>query len=54
MKARDMMTHGVVTITEDKPVEDARDLIVGESIKGLPVVDTEERLCGIVTQSDLF
>ncbi|MBT3783423.1 CBS domain-containing protein [bacterium] len=54
MKARDMMTFRVVTIGEGESVETARDLIVEESIKGLPVLDAEGKLCGIVTQSDLF
>ena len=54
MKARDMMTFRVVTIGEEDAVETARDLIVEESVKGLPVLDEEGKLCGIVTQSDLF
>ena len=44
----------MLTVQENDTVSYVRDLIVEESIKGLPVVDAENRLKGLVTQSDLF
>ncbi len=54
MKAKDIMTTPVITVTSQTPVRDAVQLMVERSISGLPVVDESGRLVGIVTEADLL
>ena len=46
---QDVMTRDVVTVGPDVPVEQAVGLVVQHGIGGLPVVDRDENLRGIVT-----
>ena len=48
-----IMTHQVVTITPDTPIEAACELMLKRKIGGLPVV-ADGRLIGILTESDVF
>jgi CBS domain-containing protein len=52
--ARDLMTTPAITISENDPVGVAARLMDTERIKRLPVVDSEGRLVGIVSRSDLL
>lgn len=54
MKASDIMTAPVVTVTPQMAVRDAVHLMVERSISGLPVVDESGRLVGILTEADLL
>lgn len=49
----DVMTKGVVTVTEYAPLEEAACLMADRKIGGLPVV-RDGRLVGIITETDLF
>jgi CBS domain-containing protein len=49
-----IMRRSVVTTTPDMPLADAALLMVQHKIGGLPVLDTEQRLIGIITESDIF
>ena len=49
-----IMTHPVVTTTPDTPLAEAAMLMVSNKIGGLPVVDTNQRVVGIITESDIF
>ncbi|ASJ08393.1 IMP dehydrogenase [Thermococcus siculi] len=51
---RDVMTGEVITASEDISVEEALDIMVANRIARLPVVNTEGRLVGIITMSDLM
>jgi CBS-domain-containing membrane protein len=51
--ARDIMTADPVTVTEDTGVQDAADILVNQPYHALPVVDADNRLVGLVTDSDL-
>lgn len=53
MKAQDVMTRDVLTVVPETPVAAAARLMVDRRISGLPVVTTEGRLLGIVTEADL-
>ncbi len=53
MKARDIMTTPVLTVTSQWPVQDAVRLMLDNHVSGLPVVD-EGRLVGIITEADLL
>ena len=52
-KAREIMTTEPVTVTEDTGVQDAADILVQQPYHALPVVDADNRLVGLVTDSDL-
>lgn len=48
------MTQGVVTVTPDDPLEDARALLTNNRFSALPVVDRGYRLVGIVSTLDVL
>jgi CBS domain-containing protein len=52
--ARDLMTVPPITIAEDDPVAIAARVMDTEGVKRLPVVDSQGRLVGIVSRSDLL
>ena len=54
IKVADIMTREVVTVHRDWTVEEAADTLLTHRISGAPVVDDDGRLCGIITQTDLF
>jgi len=51
--ARDIMTADVVAVHPDTTVEQAIDLFEQYGVSGLPVVDEEHRLLGMITEYDL-
>jgi CBS domain-containing protein len=53
-KARDIMTREVITVSPDTSVEELGRLFIEKNISGAPVVDSEGRLYGIVTENDLI
>ena len=53
VKAKDIMSTKLVTISGDVGVEEATSLMVKKKIKKLPVVE-DERLVGIVTSVDVM
>jgi len=54
MKAKDMMTRDVITVYPDTEIVRAAKLMLDNHLNGLPVVDREGRLQGIICQSDLM
>lgn len=54
MRAEDIMTRTVVSIHQDASVQEAARVLVERGISGLPVVDDEGRVVGIVTEGDLL
>jgi CBS domain-containing protein len=54
LTARDIMTDNVVTIRPECSLRDAIELLLSERISGLPVVDREGRLVGIVSEFALL
>ncbi len=48
-----VMTRKLITISDDAPVEEAAQVMVANSIGGLPVI-RNKNLVGIVTETDLF
>ena len=54
MRASDVMTRSVVTVTQDATIVDAAKLMISHRISGVPVVEREGRLVGIVTEGDLL
>jgi CBS domain-containing protein len=54
MQAADVMTFGVATIRADAPVEEAARVMLQHRVSGLPVVDKDGDLVGMVTERDLL
>ena len=54
LKAKDIMTKDVVTIHPEATVEELARLLIEHKISGVPVVDNENKLVGIVTENDLI
>jgi CBS domain-containing protein len=54
MNAADIMTHPAVTLAEDASLADAIRIMVGRNISGLPVVDRQQHLVGVLTEGDLL
>lgn len=52
MKAKDFMTTNVITCTEDQSVADAAKLMVDNEFSVMPILSTDGKLVGIVTESD--
>jgi CBS domain-containing protein len=53
MRARDVMSSPVVTVTAGTTVKQAAELLAGNGFTALPVLDDDEKLVGIVTEADL-
>jgi len=54
LQAKQIMTRDVLTTTPDTFVEDAARLMVENKIGGLPVVDEENHVVGVITETDVF
>ena len=52
--AHDIMTREVITVTPDTDITQATRILLENHINGLPVVDENQRLVGIVCQSDMI
>lgn len=53
LQARDIMTKEVITISPEASIEDLARLFEKHKISGVPVVEPDGRLVGVITQSDL-
>ncbi|HEX2915151.1 MAG TPA: CBS domain-containing protein [Chloroflexia bacterium] len=54
MLVRDIMTPDPITVKETTSIHDAARLLARERITGLPVLNEDGKLVGIVSESDLF
>lgn len=54
MRARDLMTRPVVTVTPETTSKRAAEVLAEHGFTALPVVDDDDRLVGIVTEADLI
>jgi len=54
LKARDIMTREVTTVSPETEVVQAARALMEKHVNGLPVVDGEGNLVGIICQSDLI
>ncbi|MBW1991763.1 MAG: CBS domain-containing protein [Deltaproteobacteria bacterium] len=54
LQAREIMTREVITVSPEASVEDLARLLETHRISGVPVVEENGRLVGVVTQSDLI
>lgn len=54
MKAGDLMTTGAARIRPDASLAEAVRLMVEHRISGLPVVDAQDKLVGVITEGDFL
>ncbi|MGE0751404.1 MAG: CBS domain-containing protein [Variibacter sp.] len=54
MLAKDVMTETVISVCSDDTIEQAVQLMIRNNVSGLPVVDRQGRLQGMVTEGDLL
>jgi len=54
IKVADIMTRKVFTVTSDDTVEKAAVIMLRENVGGMPVVDAENTVVGVITDSDIF
>ncbi len=54
VKAKDIMTKKVVTVSPETKIDLAAKLLLENHFNGLPVVDPQGRLKGIICQDDLI
>jgi len=52
--AREIMSAPVLTVRPDTPIREIAGLMLRSEVTGLPVVDDEMRVLGIVTEDDLL
>ena len=54
MRAMDVMTTNVITVGPESSVQEVAKILSERNISGVPVVDAENRLVGIVSEGDLL
>lgn len=54
LTAKEIMTRDVITVGSDMPVKDLAKLLLDHHISGVPVVDGQGNLAGIITEKDLI
>jgi CBS domain-containing protein len=54
MRANQIMTRPVITVTPETPIIEAAKIMVQHHIGGLPVIDASSRLVGIVSDGDFI
>jgi CBS domain-containing protein len=54
MKAKDIMTRQVISVYPETKIADAAKLLLEKHLNGLPVIDHDGNLVGIICQSDLI
>ncbi len=54
LKVKEFMTENPVTATPSTTIGAAANLMWKHKISGLPVIDTDRKLVGIITESDIF
>jgi CBS-domain-containing membrane protein len=54
MNASDVMVRDVVTVGPDEDVSKAVKLLVDHDISALPVIDSERRVIGVLSEADFI
>ena len=54
IRIEEIMTRDPITVEPDFTVEETAEILLNSKISGVPVVDRQETLVGIITQDDLF
>ena len=54
MRVRDLMTANVLTVRSSTQLKDAAKLLAEHRISGLPVVDNEGHVLGVLSEGDII
>lgn len=54
LKVRDIMRTEVVTVTPDTTVRDLAEILAKHQVSGVPVVDSDGTVAGMVSQADVI
>ena len=54
MKVSDIMTREVITVKKETPLKEAAGILAKLRIHGMPVTDDNNKIEGIITESDFF
>jgi CBS domain-containing protein len=54
MRAHQIMTRPVITVTPDTPIVEAANIMLQRHVSGLPVVDAAGKLIGVVSEGDFI
>jgi CBS domain-containing protein len=53
-KARDIMSKDVIAVTTETPIYEAMRILAVKGISGLPVIDNNMNLTGIISEKDML
>ena len=53
LRARDIMSTNVISVQKDTPILEAVELLVENNISGLPVVEDDMTLTGVLSEKDV-
>jgi len=53
VKAKDIMTTEVISVKRETPIKDVAKLLIDNKIGGVPVLDEQARIVGIISETDL-
>lgn len=54
IKVREIMTRNPVTVPPDYTIEETAEILLHNKINGVPVVDDQGGIMGVITQTDIF
>jgi len=54
LKAKDIMTKNVICVKRDTPIYEAARILIKNDITGMPVVEDDMTLIGVVSEKDLL
>ena len=54
LTARDIMTQDIISVHKETPVAELAKLLTSHNISGVPVLDAEDKVVAVVTESDLI
>ena len=52
LKAKEIMTTDVVSVTKETPIYEAMELLIKNEVTGMPVVDDDMTLVGVISEKD--
>lgn len=54
MTISEIMTRDVISVREDRPIMEIAEIISQKKIHAVPVIDGENKVLGIITETDFF
>ena len=54
IKVRDIMTKNPITVPIDYTMEETAEILLDNKISGVPVIDHDDKIAGVLTQTDIL